>query len=119
MDDDFNAPRALAVLYELTREVNTLLNSSTQPGLDVLGAINAVYSDLGGAVLGVIPSGEQERGGDSRREGGLIELLVALRAEARTNRDYAASDRIRDELAGLGVLLEDGPNGTVWRLAGT
>ena len=119
MDDDFNAPRALAVLHELTREVNTLLNSPTQPGLDVLGAINAVYSDLGGAVLGVIRSGEQERGGDGRREGGLIELLVALRAEARVNRDYAASDRIRDELAGLGVLLEDGPNGTVWRVVGT
>lgn len=118
MDDDFNAPRALAVLHELTREVNTLLNSATQPGLAALAAIHKVYSDLGGAVLGVIPAAEQEGSGDGRREGGLIELLLDLRAEARANRDYAASDRIRDELAGLGVLLEDGPNGTVWRLEG-
>jgi len=119
MDDDFNAPRALATLHELTREVNTLLNSAAQPGQAVLAAIDAVYRDLGGTVLGIIPAAERAGGGDGRREGGLIELLVTLRAEARARRDYAAGDRIRDELAGLGVLLEDGPNGTVWRLAGT
>ena len=117
MDDDFNAPRALAVLHELTREVNTLLNSPAQPGLSVLAAIEMLYSDLGGAVLGVIPAREQG-GGDGRREGDLVELLIALRAEARAKRDYATSDRIRDELAGLGFLLEDGPSGTVWRREG-
>ena len=118
LDDDFNAPRGLAVLHDLTREVYSLLNSATQPGLPVLAAINEVYSDLGGAVLGIIPAGEQVDGGDGRREAGLVELLVALRAEARARRDYSAGDRIRDELAGLGIVLEDGPNGTLWRLEG-
>ena len=117
MDDDFNAPRALAVLHDLTREVNTLLNSPAQPGLSTLAAIEALYSDLGGAVLGVVTSAEQE-GGDGRREGDLVEMLIALRAEARVKRDYATSDRIRDELAGLGFVLEDGPGGTVWRREG-
>ena len=117
MDDDFNAPRALAVLHELTREVNTLLNGPARPGLSALAAIEALYSDLGGAVLGVIPATEQG-GGDGRREGDLVELLIALRAGARARRDYATSDHIRDELAGLGFLLEDGPNGTVWRREG-
>ncbi|MCY3946052.1 MAG: cysteine--tRNA ligase [Anaerolineaceae bacterium] len=117
MDDDFNAPRALAVLHDLTREVNTLLNSPAQPGLSTLAAIEALYSDLGAAVLGVVTSAKQE-GGDGRREGDLVEMLIALRAEARVNRDYATSDRIRDELAGLGFVLEDGPGGTVWRREG-
>ncbi|MCY4526816.1 MAG: cysteine--tRNA ligase [Anaerolineaceae bacterium] len=117
MDDDFNAPRALAVLHDLTREVNSLLNGPAQPGLQTLAAIEALYQDLGAGVLGVIPTAGQE-GGDGKREGDLVELLIALRAEARVKRDYATSDRIRDELAGLGFLLEDGAGGTVWRREG-
>lgn len=116
MDDDFNAPRALAVLQELTRDVNTLLNSDTQPGLAVLDAINATYNALGGDVLGIIPASDAAVGSNGKRESGLIELLIGMRAEARANKNYAESDRIRDELARLGVILEDGPRGTVWRV---
>jgi cysteinyl-tRNA synthetase len=115
MDDDFNAPRAIAVLQELTRDVNTLLNSGTTVGLHTLSAINQTYNQLGGDVLGIIPAHERAANGSARREAGLIDLLIAIRAQARANRNYAESDRIRDELANLGVVLEDGPQGTVWR----
>ncbi len=115
MDDDFNTPRALAVLQELTRDVNALLNSSAAVGRPALEAIEATYRELGGGVLGIIPAAEA-MGSDGQREAGLVELLVSLRAEARKKKDYATSDRIRDELARLGVLLEDRPDGTVWRL---
>jgi cysteinyl-tRNA synthetase len=116
MDDDFNAPRALAVLQELTREVNTLLNSGMAVGLPVLDAIHQTYGDLGGAVLGIIPQTDVTSSSNGQREAGLIELLITMRAEARKNTNYAESDRIRNELAGLGVILEDGPQGTVWRV---
>lgn len=116
MDDDFNAPRALAVLQELTRDVNSLLNSDTALGLSTLTAINNTYTELGGSVLGIIPRTDVAAGSDGQRENGLIELLVNMRAEARAQKDYAASDRIRDQLAELGVVLEDGPNGTIWRV---
>ncbi len=116
MDDDFNAPRALAVLQELTREVNTLLNNGATVGLGTLQAINDTYNELGGTVLGIIPATDAAPGSDGQREAGLIELLVNLRAQARANKNYAESDRIRDELAGLGVILEDGPRGTTWRV---
>jgi cysteinyl-tRNA synthetase len=115
MDDDFNAPRALAVLQELTRDVNTLLNGDTQPGLAVLDAINTTYNQLGGDVLGIIPAAAATAGSNGKRESGLIELLINMRSEARAQKNYAESDRIRDELANLGVTLEDGPKGTIWR----
>jgi cysteinyl-tRNA synthetase len=116
MDDDFSTPRALAVLQDLTRDVNTLLNSGTKIGLNTLNAINELYNELGGNILGVIPKVEAAVNGDSEREGKLIELLINMRAQARANKNYAESDRIRDELANIGVTLEDRADGTVWRI---
>jgi cysteinyl-tRNA synthetase len=117
MDDDFNAPKAIATLQELTRDVNTLLNSDATVGLNVLNAINDTYNDLGGKVLGLIPASEAATNGSGQRESGLIELLISLRAQARANKNYAESDRIRSELLKLGVVLEDRPGGsTVWRV---
>jgi cysteinyl-tRNA synthetase len=115
MDDDFNAPKALAVLQELTRDVNTLLNSGQAVSRAVLEAIDAAYLRLGGEVLGIIPA-RDSAGSDGQREAGLIQLLIELRQQARKNKNFAESDRIRDELARLGVTLEDRPDGTVWRV---
>ena len=115
MDDDFNTPKALAALQEMTREVNSLLNSDVTVGREVLEAIDKAYTEMGGDVLGIIPEAESAIG-DSEREAGLIELLIDLRNRARADKNYAESDRIRDELAELGVQLEDRPDGTIWRV---
>ncbi|HSM55156.1 MAG TPA: cysteine--tRNA ligase [Candidatus Sulfomarinibacteraceae bacterium] len=117
MNDDFNAPAALGVLQELTREVNTLLNEGEPQTRQTLQAIDDLYRRLGGDVLGIIPD-EEARGASAEREEGLIRLLVELRARARENRDWEAADRIRDELTGLGVTLEDRPDGTIWKVVG-
>ncbi|MBL8120615.1 MAG: cysteine--tRNA ligase [Anaerolineae bacterium] len=116
MDDDFNAPKAVAALQELTREVNTLLNSGTTVGRATLEAIDQTYRTLGGDVLGIIPAADTASS-NGQREAGLIELLIDLRKQARKNKNYAESDRIRDELAGLGVVLEDRADGTIWRVS--
>jgi cysteinyl-tRNA synthetase len=116
MDDDFNAPGGLAALHDLTREANTLLNSGQPVGKVVLEAIDAVYRELGGQVLGIVPDETAAGSSDAEREEGLIRLLVALRTEARTARDFARADQIRDRLSELGVNLEDRPDGTVWRV---
>ncbi|MFW5691386.1 MAG: cysteine--tRNA ligase [Chloroflexota bacterium] len=118
MDDDFNAPRAVAVLQEFTRDVNSLLNGGATVGMPVLNAIDAIYRELGGDVLGVIPAGEASAAGpNAQREAGLIELLIDLRTRARKEKNFAEADRIRDELAELGVLLEDRPDGTIWKVS--
>ena len=116
LNDDFNAPLGLAVLQNLTRDVNTLLNSGQQVGRSTLEAINATYNELGGDVLGIVPEAAQQNTASAEREAGLIQTLIDLRAQARANQNYEQADEIRDRLAGLGVQLDDGPEGTVWRV---
>jgi cysteinyl-tRNA synthetase len=115
MNDDFNAPAALAVLQELTRQVNTLINEQGPHTTGTLAAIDNLYRELGGDVLGIVPD-QAESSANAEREDGLIRLLVDLRAQARANKDWATSDLVRDQLKALGVVLEDRADGTIWKL---
>ena len=116
MDDDFNAPAAMAVLQDMTRQVNTWLNEAGPHTTGTLTAIDRLYQELGGDVLGIIPEQAPESGADAEREAGLIRLLIELRAAARAQKDWATADRIRDQLSELGVTLEDRPDGTIWKI---
>ncbi len=115
MDDDFNTPTAMAGLFEFNKTVNTLLNSDTPLARGTLEAIDAFYRETGGQVLGVIPE-QVITAINAEREAGLIRLLIELRAEARKRKDFAAADSIRNRLASLGVTLEDGKEGTTWKI---
>lgn len=117
MDDDFNTPKAIATLQDLTRDVNSLLNGDATVGLPVLNEIASTYQALAGDVLGILPDVTAPvAAGDSEREAKLIEMLIAMRAQARVDKNYAESDRIRDSLANMGVILEDRPDGTIWKI---
>ena len=116
MEDDFNTPGGLAVLQDLTRQVNTLLNESGPQTQGTLAAIDALYRELGGEVLGIVPERE-EGAADAGREDGLVRLLIDLRAESRAKKDWATGDTIRDRLKELGVVLEDRADGTIWKLS--
>jgi cysteinyl-tRNA synthetase len=115
MDDDFNTPQALAVLFEFNKEVNSLLNEDRPFSGGTLKAIDELYRELGGDILGIIPD-QLETSGSAGLENELIQLIADLRAEARTRKDWATADAIRDRLDEIGVLLEDRPQGTTWRL---
>jgi len=119
MDDDFNAPAALATLQDLTREVNSLLvQGAAAQTQGTLQAMASIYERLGGDVLGIIPRDSVAGGivdADAEREAGLMRLLIELRAEARANRDWGTADMIRDRLEALGIELEDRPEGTTWK----
>lgn len=116
MDDDFNMPGAIAALQDLTRDVNSLLNSGTTVGKAALEAIDAAYRATAGDVLGILPADEASGTGSAQREAALIELIVQMRTQARKAKNWAESDRLRDELAAIGVVLEDRADGTVWKV---
>ena len=115
MDDDFATPEAMAVLFDLAREVNRLRGSDE----GAAAQHGALLRHLAG-LLGLLQREPQAflQGGAG---GGLadaeIERLISERLEARKRKDWAASDRIRDELKAQGVVLEDGAGGTTWRRA--
>jgi len=116
MNNDFNTPQALAALFDFNKAVNSLLNGEAPVSRATLEAIDQTYRTLGGDILGIIP--EQITGGDGDSAGledDLIQLLVNLRAAARKNKDFATADAIRNQLADIGVILEDRPDGTTWK----
>ncbi|GAB4550268.1 MAG: cysteine--tRNA ligase [Anaerolineae bacterium] len=115
MDDDFNTPQALAVLFEFNREVNSLLNEGQPVSGGTLKAIDELYRELGGKILGIVPD-QVETSSSADLTNELIALLVDLRAEARARKDWTTADAIRDRLEKIGVLLEDRPQETTWRL---
>lgn len=115
MDDDFNAPAALGRLATLSTDVNTLLHSGRAIGRSTLAAIDQTYQDFGNTVLGVLmePAAPAVR---SEVLDGVVRILINLRAEARAQKDFARADAIRAQLAEVGIVLEDGREGTTWRL---
>jgi cysteinyl-tRNA synthetase len=115
MDDDFNAPAAIAVLFDLSKLANMELNAEAAPTRPALEAIDALYRELGGQVLGLIPE-QAAAAVNAEREAGLIRLLIEMRAAARQRKDFAQADAIRDRLKALGVGLEDGKDGTTWKI---
>jgi cysteinyl-tRNA synthetase len=120
MNDDFNTPRAIATLFDLSREVNTLLNLGEPVSRATLEAIDGHYQTLAGDVLGILFEGTAP-GAAAQDDGnlvdGLVRMLIDMRQQAREDREWARADAIRDQLAEMGVALEDGPEGTRWRLS--
>ncbi len=117
MEDDFNTRGAIAVLFDMARELNRLRD--LQP--DAARGLAARMKRLG-SVLGLLEQdpesylqGHAEPGGISAEE---IEALIAQRAAAKKARDFQESDRIRDALKAQGVVLEDSREGTTWRREG-
>ena len=109
MDDDFGTPQAIAALYDLAREINRTRDEGATP--EELASAQATLRELAG-VLGLTL---QERESKMLAAAPFIELLIAVRKDLRAAKQYALADKLRDDLAKLGIVLEDGPKGTVWR----
>jgi cysteinyl-tRNA synthetase len=116
MDDDVNTPQAIAVLFDLSRDVNQLLGSATPPGAKSLQQVLDFFAE-GAGILGLDLSDGGLEKSESAADGQLMDLIIGLRQEARTQKLWSLSDRIRDGLAKLGIVLEDRKEGTTWKRA--
>ena len=115
MNDDFNCPEAMPVLFELSKELNRLKAEGANE--NKAGQLAYILIKLG-AILGIAQSspeaffqGEQS----SDNESAVVEALIKQRNEARANKDWASADDARDKLNEMKIILEDSANGTTWR----
>src|SRR5690606_35715674 len=115
MNDDLNTPRAVAALFDATREVRRLLDAGATPEF-AAGAVS-FFEELLDGVLGV-PTRAKVVDAESDALAGVVQVLLDERQKARERRDFAAADRLRDRLAELGIAVEDSTEGSTWRLVG-
>jgi len=113
MNDDFNMPVAVAVLFDIVKDLNKL-DSSSDEAKDTAGALRHL-----GKILGILENEPEQflQGDLSQDLTAQIEALIAKRIQARTDKNWASADAIRDELSALGVILEESKTGTTWRKA--
>jgi cysteinyl-tRNA synthetase len=121
LDNDFNTPRAIAVLFSLAKEINKLDKVGDdavgflEEALDVLGLKErtGLSEEARASILELI----EELGGmaASTDDESLVKTIINLRNEYRRRGDYASSDRIRRKLGEVGVILEDTTQGTTWK----
>ena len=105
MDDDLNTADALAAVFGLIRDINTLISKGA--GKDTLTVCKEALEEL----CGVLGLGYNKKDDNLDAE---VEQLIAERTEARKARDFATADAIRDKLKGMGIVLEDTPQGVKW-----
>ena len=119
MDEDFNTAEALAVLFNLTKEVNNLLNSEEEISEGVLSEIDSLYRVYGGDVLGIVPEKtvqyDSEDADAYKMEEDLIKALIDTRNELREAKQWEQADKIRDRLSELGIIIEDKKEEVAWR----
>ena len=108
MDDDFNAPQAVAAMFDLVREINR----GNEKGLDIRDAQNTLRE-----LAGVIGFTLQESKKLSAQEEKEIEALIAARNEYRKAKEWKLADEVRERLSKMGVAIEDTAKGTVWKVA--
>ena len=115
LDDDFNSPIAISHLFDACRTINQLADKKQTITPEGLEALKRVFSVFAFDILGLTA----EAAGNAEREeafGAAIDLLLELRAKAKADKDWATSDKIRDQLAALGFEVKDTKEGATWRL---
>jgi cysteinyl-tRNA synthetase len=112
MDDDFNTAKVLANIFELVPIINSLKGGQIRRdaiSLATLQMMSRYFTDYLEKILGL----KGESAGDDHKLTGVMELLIDIRRDARSRKDYATSDKIRNQLLGLGIVLKDEKDGGI------
>ena len=112
MNDDFNSPILIAHLFEAAKYINQIKDGSETVSSEDLKLLKDTINNFVYDVLGLENTAKTDSGTD--KLSGAVDVLIRLRQEARANKDFALSDKIRDELADVGIQLKDGKDGTTF-----
>src|SRR5690606_10402474 len=115
MNDDFNSPILIANLFEAVKFVNSLKEEKETISANDLETLKQTLNAFLFDVLGLEDT-VSENSQNAEKLSGAVELLIQLRNQARANKDFATSDKIRDELAAKGIQLKDGKDGTTFQV---
>ncbi len=116
MDDDFNTPLAISALMRMAKAINRFVDVNGKIEGRIKRRILKIFTDLL-EVLGVRWEAEMEASYDNRLLKDVINVLIDVRNELRGRMDWEIADRIRDRLRSIGIILEDTPKGTKWRIS--
>ena len=116
MDDDFNTPLAISALMGMAKAINNYADVNDNIEGRIKRRILKIFTDLL-EVLGIRWEAEMEASYNNRLLEDVISILVDVRNELRKRMDWETADRIRDRLRSIGIILEDTPKGTKWRIS--
>lgn len=112
MNDDFNTPKTIASLYELSSLVNKAHDGQIKMGEKAVALAKEIFADYLFTVMGI----EREESSNNEITEGLMDLIIELRKSAREKKDWDTADTIRDSLKEMHVVLKDGKEGTTWSI---
>lgn len=115
LDDDLNSPIVIAQLFDAAKAINSALAGLLSFTADDIKRMKALFDQFAFDILGLIPENSASSKSNEALDG-VVSLLLKLRAEAKANKDFASSDRIRNELQNLGFIVKDGKDGATWEL---
>ena len=113
MNDDFNTPILIAELFSAVKFINQIKDGTATISQEDYNTLTSTLNVFVFDVLGLLNVAEETANGSDKLSD-TVELLINMRAEARANKDFALSDKIRDELADIGIQLKDGKDGTTF-----
>ncbi len=116
MNEDFNTPQALGAIFDFVKEVNRYLDQNGDVSMGTLTAMDKIFQDLAGKVLRILPEDLTEITESGELVEGLMSLVLDLRQSYRENENWSQADYIRSQLSDLGIVVNDGPEGSTWQL---
>jgi cysteinyl-tRNA synthetase len=113
MNDDFNSPIVIANLFEAVKIINSAKDGKIQLSTDDIDVLKSLFDVYYTQILGLVDEADNN---NSELIDGLMQMILDIRQQAKINKDYATSDRIRNALTELNIVVKDGKEGTAWTM---
>lgn len=115
MNDDFNTPKAVAIIFDFVKSVNTVISKNENLDIDFFIKVKSFLEKTAQNVLGIVKFDKEKAAVTDSKEKELVELLIEIRTDAKQTKNYALADLIRDKLLEIGFQLVDTKSGTTFK----